>query len=150
MSTCPLISQVPYMRNLGRQQSVWGAPRGEPAYYRMAEMWFDDRAAFDKAMASDENRAAGKDLMSFARDDGDDDLRGTQEIGDLGPGSGATRGRSKRMAATPWQGRDPANLRLPRISSTARRTASPASLSTGPTCSTPSTGPTLREMQSRV
>jgi uncharacterized protein (TIGR02118 family) len=47
---------------------VWGAPRGEPAYYRVAEMWFPDRAAFDQGMASDENRAAGKDLMSFARE----------------------------------------------------------------------------------
>ena len=48
--------------------TVWGAPRGEPAYYKISEMWFDDRAAFDAAMASPENRAAGKDLMSFARD----------------------------------------------------------------------------------
>src|SRR5262245_53218641 len=48
----PLIKQVPYMRNFVAEK-VWGAPRGEPAYYRIAEMWFDDRASFDKAMASD-------------------------------------------------------------------------------------------------
>jgi uncharacterized protein (TIGR02118 family) len=63
----PLIRQVPNLRNAVAGK-VWGAPRGTPAYYRMAEMWFDDRESFDKAMASDENRAAGKDLMSFARD----------------------------------------------------------------------------------
>ncbi|HUS15173.1 MAG TPA: EthD family reductase [Chloroflexia bacterium] len=63
----PLIKQVPHMSRFVSSR-VWGAPRGEPAYYRIAEMYFDDRAAFDQAMASDENRAAGKDLMSFARD----------------------------------------------------------------------------------
>lgn len=63
----PLTEKVPYMRKFVAGKA-WGAPRGEPAYYRVAEMWFDDRESFDKAMASDENRAAGKDLMSFARD----------------------------------------------------------------------------------
>ena len=63
----PLIKQVPYMRNFVSSKA-FGAPRGEPAYYKIAEMWFDDRAAFDAGMASDENRAAGKDLMSFARE----------------------------------------------------------------------------------
>ena len=32
---------------------------------RFRESW---KASFDEAMASEENRAAGKDLMSFARD----------------------------------------------------------------------------------
>jgi uncharacterized protein (TIGR02118 family) len=63
----PLIRQVPGLRKLV-VNNVWGAPRGEPAYYKIAVMWFDDRAAFDAGMASDENRAAGKDLMSFARE----------------------------------------------------------------------------------
>jgi uncharacterized protein (TIGR02118 family) len=63
----PLIRQVPGLRKLVAND-VWGAPRGEPAYYKIAEMWFDDRAACDAAMASPETRAAGKDLMSFARE----------------------------------------------------------------------------------
>jgi len=63
----PLIAQVPYMLSASSSKA-FGAPRGEAAYYRIAEMVFADRASFDKAMASDENRAAGKDLMSFARD----------------------------------------------------------------------------------
>ncbi len=33
----------------------------------IAELHFADEASFDKAMASAENRAAGKDLMSFAK-----------------------------------------------------------------------------------
>ncbi len=63
----PLIRQVPYMTEFVSSKAG-GAPRGEPAYYRMAEMCFPNREAFDKGMASDENRASGKDLMSFARD----------------------------------------------------------------------------------
>jgi uncharacterized protein (TIGR02118 family) len=63
----PLIKKVPHMSSFSSSK-VWGAPRGEPAYYRIGEMCFADRESFDKAMASDENRAAGKDLMSFARD----------------------------------------------------------------------------------
>ena len=63
----PLIAKVPHMLSASSSKA-FGAPRGEAAYYRIAEMVFADRASFDKAMASDENRAAGKDLMSFARD----------------------------------------------------------------------------------
>ena len=63
----PLIRQVPGLERLV-VNTAWGAPRGEPAYYKIAEMWFADRATFDAAMASDENRAAGKNLMSFARE----------------------------------------------------------------------------------
>ena len=95
----PLIRQVPYLRNAVAAK-VWGAPRGTPAYYRMAEMWFDDRASFDKAMASDENRAAGKDLMSFAREivtmvfveteESTDPSTGSGQA--LGPGAGAAAG----------------------------------------------------------
>ncbi len=63
----PLIAKVPYMSSFSSAKA-FGAPHGEPSYYRIAEMVFPDRASFDKAMASDENRASGKDLMSFARD----------------------------------------------------------------------------------
>ena len=47
---------------------VTGAPMGEPPYFYMAQMSFPDQARFDEAMRSPENRAAGKDLMGFARD----------------------------------------------------------------------------------
>ena len=63
----PLMSKVPGLERteLTRNLKAFG---GEPAYYLMAEMYFKDREAFDAAMASPENRAAGKDLMSFARE----------------------------------------------------------------------------------
>ena len=87
----PLIRKVPYMRNFVSSK-VFGAPRGAPAFYRVAEMWFDDRPSFDKAMASEENRAAGKDLMSFARDYVTMIFVDSEETGDLGPGYGAGAG----------------------------------------------------------
>ena len=63
----PLVRKLPALERLvvGR---VTGSPLGEAPYYLMAEMHFADRDRFDAAMASAENRAAGKDLMSFARD----------------------------------------------------------------------------------
>jgi uncharacterized protein (TIGR02118 family) len=63
----PLMAKVP---GLGRMEVTRNlkALRGEPEYYLIAEMYFRDKETFDAAMASEENRAAGKDLMSFARD----------------------------------------------------------------------------------
>jgi uncharacterized protein (TIGR02118 family) len=63
----PLMRQVPGLLDMEviRDLKAFG---GEPAYYTMAIMTFTDKESFDTAMASPENRAAGKDLMSFARD----------------------------------------------------------------------------------
>lgn len=62
----PLVEKVP-----GLQKTVlnWvkDAPMGgSPEYFLITEMHYPDRATFDAAMASKENRACGKDLMSFA------------------------------------------------------------------------------------
>ncbi len=63
----PLIAKVP-----GLQKAVVNridkALMGQAPYFLIAELHFADQAAFDAGMASAENRAAGKDLMSFARD----------------------------------------------------------------------------------
>ena len=63
----PLVAKTPHLVKtvVGK---VTGSPMGEPPYFLMAEMVFPDAATFKEAMRSDENRAAGKDLMSFARD----------------------------------------------------------------------------------
>lgn len=62
-----LVRQTPHLESLtvGR---VTGSPLGESPYFMIAQMQFPDRARFDEAMRSPENRAAGKDLMSFARE----------------------------------------------------------------------------------
>jgi uncharacterized protein (TIGR02118 family) len=63
----PLMRKVPGMERMEVTRNL-RAFRGEPEYYLIAEMYFRDKESFDAAMASEENRAAGKDLMSFARE----------------------------------------------------------------------------------
>ena len=62
----PLMRAVPGLERMEVTRNTL-AFRGDPEYYLVAEMYFKDKESFDAAMASDENRAAGKDLMSFAR-----------------------------------------------------------------------------------
>ena len=63
----PLVRKTPHLLK-AEVGEVTGSPMGEPPYFYVAEMSFPDQARFDEAMRSPENRAAGKDLMSFARD----------------------------------------------------------------------------------
>jgi uncharacterized protein (TIGR02118 family) len=63
----PLMRKVPGMERMEVTRNL-RAFRGEPEYYLIAEMYFRDKESFDAAMASEENRAAGRDLMSFARE----------------------------------------------------------------------------------
>lgn len=63
----PLMRQVPGLERMEVIRNLKGFS-GTPEYYLIAEMCFKDKEAFDMAMSSPENRAAGKDLMSFARD----------------------------------------------------------------------------------
>ncbi len=62
----PLVNKIPKLRRVDVSR-ITGAPRGEPEFYLMAEMYFDDKASMDAAMASPENMEAGKNLMGFAR-----------------------------------------------------------------------------------
>ncbi|MDR5684289.1 MAG: EthD family reductase [Armatimonadota bacterium] len=64
----PLNAKTPNLRRVEISR-VTGSPMGGQApYYMMAEMYFDDAEAMREALASPEARAAGRDLMSFARD----------------------------------------------------------------------------------
>ena len=63
----PLVEKIPGLRKTELSR-ITGAPRGEAPFYMMYEMYFDDMDAYSRAMASEENKAAGRDLMSFARD----------------------------------------------------------------------------------
>ncbi len=62
----PLVKKIPNLRRVDVSR-VSGAPRGEPEYYLITEMYFDDKTAMDAAMSSPENAEAGKNLMSFAK-----------------------------------------------------------------------------------
>jgi uncharacterized protein (TIGR02118 family) len=63
-----LMKKLPGIR---RRQAcvVLGSPAGKSPYYRALELYFDDFAALDKALLSEEGRAAGTDLMQFAGHD---------------------------------------------------------------------------------
>jgi uncharacterized protein (TIGR02118 family) len=63
----PLMRKVPGLQKMEVTRNLQ-AFRGEPEYYLIAEMYFKDKESFEAAMNSEENRAAGKDLMSFARE----------------------------------------------------------------------------------
>ena len=62
-----LLEKMPGIR---RRQAclVLGSPAGKSPYYRIVEFYFDDHTQLDQALVSPEGRAAGADLMQFARD----------------------------------------------------------------------------------
>ena len=62
----PLVRKVPGLAKLVVSRVTANAMGGEAPFFMIVEMAFPDRATFDAAMASPENRAAGRDLMSFA------------------------------------------------------------------------------------
>lgn len=62
----PLVKKIPNLRRIEISR-VTGTPRGEPEYYLVAQLYFDDKAAMDAAMVSPENMEAGKNLAGFAR-----------------------------------------------------------------------------------
>jgi uncharacterized protein (TIGR02118 family) len=63
----PLVRKMPGMKKIEISR-VTGAPMSTPQFYRMAEMYFDDQAALNKAIMSPEGMAAAKDLLGFAKD----------------------------------------------------------------------------------
>ena len=63
----PLVEKIPGLRKTEWTRFL-AAPGGAAPYYMMYELYFDNRETYEAAMASDENRAAGQDLMSFALD----------------------------------------------------------------------------------
>lgn len=63
----PLVRAVPGLVEAKAWRVKGDAMGGEAPYFLIAEMSYPDEATFNNAMASAENRAAGKDLMSFAR-----------------------------------------------------------------------------------
>ncbi len=62
----PLVNKIPGLQRVEISR-ITGAPRGEPDFYLIAEMYFPDKQTMDRGLASPENAEAGKNLMSFAR-----------------------------------------------------------------------------------
>ena len=63
----PIVKTIPGLEKTVINKVVASPMGGEPDYFLIAEMHFLDQETFDAAMASPENRAAGKDLMNFAK-----------------------------------------------------------------------------------
>jgi uncharacterized protein (TIGR02118 family) len=62
----PLVEKVPGLQKIVVNRMT-GSPMGEPDFYMVAELHFPDAETMKTAMASPENREAGKNLMSFAK-----------------------------------------------------------------------------------
>ncbi len=63
----PLIKKMPGLLKT-EVSRLSGMPGQDNKYHIMAEMYFDNMDRLNESMASAEGRAAGKDLMGFAKD----------------------------------------------------------------------------------
>ena len=63
----PLVWKVPGLVKLVVNRIDANLIGGDIPYFLISEMHFADEGTFDAAMGSPENRAAGKDVMTFAR-----------------------------------------------------------------------------------
>lgn len=63
----PLVRQYPGLKRLEITR-ITGAPIGESKFHLMAEMYFENHAAMEAALASKEGKAVARDIMGFAAD----------------------------------------------------------------------------------
>jgi uncharacterized protein (TIGR02118 family) len=63
----PLVEKIPGIRKTEWTRFL-ASPQGEAPYYMMYEMYFDSMESYQAAMKSEENKIAGQDLLSFAKD----------------------------------------------------------------------------------
>jgi uncharacterized protein (TIGR02118 family) len=62
----PIVAQTPGLVKTVVNKVTSAPMGGEPPYFLITEMHYPDQETFQRAMMSQENRAAGKDLKSFA------------------------------------------------------------------------------------
>ena len=63
----PLIAKMPHVRRTTVTRAI-GAPKGEPLFHLIHEVYFDDLQACNFALNSPEGREAGVDLMAWSKD----------------------------------------------------------------------------------
>jgi len=63
----PLVRKTTGLRRLEVSRVVANAFGGEPPYFLITEMYYPDRATFEEAMRSEENKAVARDAGSFAK-----------------------------------------------------------------------------------
>lgn len=62
-----LAGKIPGLKKV-EVSKVVGSPMGESEYYLIADLYFDTMDDLKNGMSSPEGRAAGKNLMTFAKD----------------------------------------------------------------------------------
>lgn len=61
----PLTKKIPGLIDM-KVTRVVGSPQGKSDFYLMCEMYYESHEDLQNGMKSDEGKASGKDLMSFA------------------------------------------------------------------------------------
>ncbi len=64
----PLVRRTPGLAELRVSRVLANAFGGEVPYFLMTEMAYPDRATFESAMRSEENRAVARDASTFPKD----------------------------------------------------------------------------------
>ncbi|MBM6619407.1 EthD family reductase [Bacillus suaedaesalsae] len=64
----PITAKIPGLQKMEVTRVVGSPMGGEGKYYLMCEMYYESHEALKIAMRTDESKASGKDLMSFAGD----------------------------------------------------------------------------------
>ncbi|MFD1737166.1 EthD family reductase [Bacillus salitolerans] len=62
----PITAKIPGLQKMEVTRVVGSPMGGEGKYYLMCEMYYESHEALKTAMKTDEAKASGKDLMSFA------------------------------------------------------------------------------------
>jgi uncharacterized protein (TIGR02118 family) len=63
----PLVTRIPDLKKEKVSRAI-GAPRGEAPYYIIHELWFENYETLVASLNTVEGRAAGQELMNFARE----------------------------------------------------------------------------------
>lgn len=62
----PVAQVIPNLARLETARTMPSPSGGEPPYFRVAEMWFEDLATLGAALASEQGQVASADIANFA------------------------------------------------------------------------------------
>ncbi|HHW36117.1 MAG TPA: EthD family reductase [Bacillales bacterium] len=64
----PITKKIPGLLKMDVTKFIGSPMGGDSEYYLMCEMYYESMDTFKAAMKTEEAKASGKDLMSFAKD----------------------------------------------------------------------------------
>jgi uncharacterized protein (TIGR02118 family) len=62
----PLAVKIPHLKRVDIAKAVASPGQSQPAFYRTADLWFEDMEQCQAALASPEAQATAQDLANFA------------------------------------------------------------------------------------